>query len=228
MCGRIIQAEPARYAFVDGLNVRDSGLSNIPRRYNGAPGQELLVIRQNHRTGERALDLLKWGLIPHWSKEPKPKLLPINARAETVATAPMFADAYARRRCIVPVDGYYEWQASGRSKQPYAIAMKDRAPFGLAGLWENRKDPASGEWVRTFAILTVPANPLLAAIHDRMPVILRPSDYERWLGTESDPRDLLVPYPAEPMTMWPVSARVNAVRDDEAGLMEPTELQASD
>src|SRR5262245_24050340 len=115
MCGRIIQANgPLRYAIVDGLDARDNRLSNLPRRYNGAPSQELFVIRQNSRTGERSLDLLKWGLVPYWNQDPKPKLKPINAKAESVASARMFAEAFAKRRCIVPVDGFFEWRALGK------------------------------------------------------------------------------------------------------------------
>ena len=145
MCGRIIQASgPLRYQLVDGLDVPDSRLSNIPRRYNGAPSQELLVIRQNHETGERSLDLLKWGLIPSWSSDPKGGPKPINAMAETVRSKPMFREAYRKRRCIVPVEGFFEWQATKGGKQPYAIAMKNGAPFGLAGLWENWKIRRAG------------------------------------------------------------------------------------
>jgi putative SOS response-associated peptidase YedK len=175
MCGRIIQASgPLRYQLVDGLDVQDRRLSNIPRRYNGAPGQELFIIRQNHETGERSLDLLKWGLIPSWINNPKGRPKPINAMAETVRSKPMFRDAYRKRRGIVPVDGFFEWQATRGGKQPYAIGMKSGAPFGLAGLWENWKDPATGEWVRTFTIITVPSksNELITQIHDRMPAIL--------------------------------------------------------
>ena len=107
MCGRVIQSKgPVNYAFVDGLNVRDSRLDNYPRRWNGCPSQELLVIRQNPKTGERSLDLLKWGLIPHWCKDPKGGRKPINAKSETVARLPMFREAYRSRRCILPVDGF--------------------------------------------------------------------------------------------------------------------------
>ena len=116
-----------------------------------------------------------------------------NAMTETVRSKTMFRDAYRKRHCIVPVEGFFEWQATKGGKQPYAIAMKNGAPFGLAGLWENWKDPASGDWVRTFTIITVPSNELIARIHDRMPAILRPADYERWLGSEPDPHDLLIP-----------------------------------
>src|SRR4029453_17024965 len=112
---------------------------SVPRRYNAAPSKELLVVRQDHKTGERSFDLLKWGLIPHWCSDRRGGRRPINAKAESVARLPSFRDAYAQRRCIVPVDGFFEWRAIrgvGR-KQPYAIAMKDGSPFGLAGLWEN-------------------------------------------------------------------------------------------
>ena len=227
MCGRIIQAQgPLRYNLVDGLGIRDSRLSNMPRRYNGAPSQELLVIRQNHRTGERSLDLLQWGFVPRWSKA-KPKLRPINAKAETVASAHVFADAYTQRRCIVPVDGFFEWGTHAGARQPYAIAMRDREPFGIAGLWDNWKDPATGEWVRTFTIITVPANALIATLHDRMPAILGPQDYERWLGRDPDPRDALAPYPSELMVMWPVSMRVNSAREHDDELIAPITLVQS-
>jgi putative SOS response-associated peptidase YedK len=172
---------------VDGLDVRDDRTSNVPRRYNGASSQELLVIRENHRTGERSLDLLTWGLIPNWCQDLNGGRKPINAKAETITEKPIFRDAYRLRRCIVPVDGFFEWQATKGGKQPYAIAMKDGSPFGLAGLWENWKNPTTREWVRTFTIITVPSNDLVSRIHDRMPAILDRPDYDRWLGREADP-----------------------------------------
>jgi putative SOS response-associated peptidase YedK len=221
MCGRIIQSsEPLRLAIVDGLDVRDSRLTNVPRRYNGAPSQDLLVIRHNHRTGERSLDLIRWGLVPSWCDDPKGGRKPINAKAETIATTPTFRDAYRARRCIVPVDGFFEWRAAKGGRRPYAIAMQDGSPFGIAGVWENWKSPA-GEWVRTFAVITVPANALIARIHDRMPAILRPADYERWLGSEPEARDLLITFPPETMRMWPISPRVNSWENDDADLLTP-------
>jgi putative SOS response-associated peptidase YedK len=219
MCGRVIQAKgPLSCALVDGLNVRDSRLDNYPRRWNAAPSQELLVIRQNPKTGERSLDPLKWELIPYWCQDPKGGRKPINAKSETVARLPMFRDAYRLRRCILPVDGFYEWMATKGGKQPYAIAMKDRSPFGIAGIWENWKNP-EGEWVRTFALLTTPANELVGRIHDRMPAILKPDDYKRWLGPEPDPSELLAPFPSEPMVMWPISPRVNSPNNDDEDLL---------
>jgi len=137
MCGRVIQSGgPVRYAIVDGMNVRDSRLHNYPPRWNAAPSQELLVIRRNHKTGEVSLDPLRWGLIPYWCQDPTGGRKPINAKCETVWKLPTFHEAYRKRRCIVPVDGFFEWKAikGQKAKQPYAIAMKDGAPFGLAGI----------------------------------------------------------------------------------------------
>jgi putative SOS response-associated peptidase YedK len=158
-----------------------------------------------------SLDALRWGLIPHWCTDPTGGRKPINAKCETAHKLPMFKDAYRRRRCILPVDGFFEWKAikGQKAKQPYAIAMKNGKPFGIGGIWENWQEPSSGEWIRTFVIITTDANELVAQIHDRMPLILLSSDYVRWLSEEADPRDLLQPFPAEPMRMWPISTRVN-------------------
>jgi putative SOS response-associated peptidase YedK len=226
MCGRVVQAsEPLRYAFVDGLSVPDSRAR--PPSYNVAPSQELYVIRQNHKTGECTLDLLRWGLIPHGCKDPSGGRKPINARAESVASLPTFRAAYAKRRCIVPVESFFEWRAikGAGAKQPYAVAMRDRTPFAIAGLWENWRQPQSGEWIRTFAIITVAANALVGQIHDRMPLILPKSAYKRWLGLEPNPHDLLTPFPADLMAMWPVSTRVNSPDNDDSSLLDPAALR---
>jgi putative SOS response-associated peptidase YedK len=178
MCGRVIQARgPLKYKMVEGLDVRDSRLTNYPKRWNGAPSQEFQVIRENHENGKCSLDLLRWGLIPYWCSDQKGGCKPINAKAETVGSLPTFRKAYRKRRCILPVDGFCEWRASKSGKQPYAIAMKEGSPFGIASIWENWKDPKTGEWVRTFAVITVPAHELVGPIHVRMPAILRPEDY---------------------------------------------------
>jgi putative SOS response-associated peptidase YedK len=148
MCGRVIQGSgPLRYTIVNGLNVRDSRVHNYPPRWNAAPSQELLVIRRNHRTGEVSLDPLRWGLIPHWCSDPADGRKPINAKCETVRDLPSFRDAYRAGRCIVLVDGFFEWRAmrGQKAKQPYAIAMRDGSPSGIAGIWENWKEPVSGE-----------------------------------------------------------------------------------
>jgi putative SOS response-associated peptidase YedK len=180
------------------------------------------------RYGEVSLDPLRWGLIPYWCSDPKGGRKPINAKCETVRDLPTFRDAYRMRRCIVPVDGFFEWKAikGQKAKQPYATAMKDGAPFGIAGIWENWKEPASGEWVRTFAIITTDANEPVADIHDRMPVIIAPDDYGRWLGEGPDPRGLLRPFPADLMCMWPISTRVNKPENDDPSIVEPIEVAA--
>jgi putative SOS response-associated peptidase YedK len=225
MCGRITQKSNPK---VLGLGivtlVEPLYADNTPPRYNGAPGQEHWVIRQHPKTGEMHLDRLWWGLIPYWTKEAKPKLKPINATAERVASAPMFRAAYAKRRCILPIDSFFEWttaKAKAVPKQPYAVGMRDGAPFAVAGLWESWRHPESGDVVRTFCVITTDANPVMAEVHHRMPVILDPPDYARWLSPESEnPSDLMVPHSAEPMAMWPVSTRVNSVANDDAALLE--------
>lgn len=182
-----------------------------------------------HDTGQLSLDPIRWGLIPYRCDDPKGGRKPINAKCETVANLPTFHDAYRRRRCIVPVDGFFEWKAikGQKAKQPYAIAMKDGTPFGIGGIWENWKEPASGEWMRTFAIITTDANELVAEIHDRMPLILHPRDFSRWLSEEQDPRDLMRAFPAEPMRMWPISTRVNKPENDNASIVEPIQVTPS-
>jgi putative SOS response-associated peptidase YedK len=224
MCGRITQkSDPQRLGLKIATLIEPLTEASTPR-FNGAPGQQHWVIRQHPRTGERHLDRLWWGLIPYWVKESAPRSKPINATAERVASAPMFRAAYAKRRCLVPVDNFFEWRkVKGRGpKQPYAVGLKSGDPFALAGIWESWRHPQSGEIVRTFCIITTAANDLVDAIHDRMPVILPPEAYERWLSpVEPDPRDLLVPHPSEPMVMWPISARVNLTDNDDASILEP-------
>jgi putative SOS response-associated peptidase YedK len=202
-------------------DVLDGTYKALAPNYNAAPSQMLPVVRLNPETGKRSLNMLQWGLIPRWAKEPG--LRPINAKAEGIATKPMFRQAYAKRRCIVVMDGFYEWQAipGEKRKQPYYITAKDRRGFYVAGIWENWKDPISEEWVRTFAIITTTPNELCSPIHNRMPVILKPDDCDRWLGFEPDPHDLLKPYPAELMEAWPVSTRVNSPANNDPSLLSP-------
>jgi putative SOS response-associated peptidase YedK len=230
MCGRITQKSDPRVLALDTATLIEP-LYDLPPRYNGSPGQEHWVIRQHPKTGERTLDRLWWGLVPNWVKEAGGGRKPINAKAETVASLPTFREAYKRRRCLVPVDNFFEWRAikGAKVKQPYAIGLKSGAPFALAGIWENWRRPGTEAWVRTFAVVTCPANELMARLHDRMPVILPREAYERWLaGIEPDPRDLMVPYPSEPMTMWPISTRVNKPDNDDAAILEPAPAAAGE
>jgi putative SOS response-associated peptidase YedK len=166
MCGRVIQSSaPIRYAIVDGTSVRDSRVANYPPRWNGAPSQDLLVIRRNHQTGAVSLDPLRWGLIPYWCQDPKGGRKPINCPP----SATPIVGGGALCQSTASSNGTVSHLAikGQKAKQPYAIAMKDGSPFGIGGLWENWKDPTSGEWVRTFAIITTDANELVAEIHDR-------------------------------------------------------------
>jgi len=232
MCGRFAQHRgPLYYMEQFGLDTRDARLPNAPQRFNAAPTQDLLVIRRNPETERPEMGLLRWGLVPSFSKDMRDGARLINARSETVREKASFRAAWAKgRRCVVPADAFYEWQATADGKQPFAIARTDGAPLALAGLWENWRDPASGEWVRTFTILTCPANARLAPLHDRMPVILAPADIPKWLSgpdpagphvSDPDPAALMRPLPAQEVTLWPVSTRVNSVRNDDADLIVP-------
>jgi putative SOS response-associated peptidase YedK len=224
MCGRFIITTAAT-ALRDLFGTRNA-LPNFRPRYNAAPTDQLPIILRDRDTGERHLNVLRWGLIPFWARDAKIGYSTINAKAETVAEKPAFREAFNSRRCLVPADGFYEWHKVGaKAKQPYRISMRDGATFAFAGLWERWNDRASGELVRSFTIVTTTPNAICAPIHDRMPVILEPSSYGQWLGDE--PADavrllmMLRPYPAERMTAYPVSARVGNVRNDDAALIEP-------
>ena len=201
---------------------------NYPARYNVAPTDPILAVRFNPRTGERSLDALRWGLVPHWAKDLSMGARLINARSETLATTPSFRDAFARRRCLIPASGFYEWRKDGKTKTPYAIVPNDAPLFAFAGLWENWRDRSAGDdapWIRTCSIVTGAPNELLAPIHDRMPVILPREAWARWLGEEpAEPQELeslLAPYPAERMRVYPISTRVNSVKNDDPSLLDP-------
>jgi putative SOS response-associated peptidase YedK len=189
MCGRFTLKSPGRIKFarVDGSN-----LPPLFPRYNIAPSQNVLAVVQND--GEREAAFLQWGLIPSWSKEGKGF---INARSETIEDKPSFSESFHRRRCLIPADGFYEWQRSGKIAQPYFFHMKDESPFAFAGIWDEWQ--GDGKVIASCAIITTTANELLASIHDRMPVILRPELEDSWLNDESEPvilRNLLAPFPA--------------------------------
>jgi putative SOS response-associated peptidase YedK len=200
---------------------------NVPANWNAAPTEDLPVVRWDAKAQERRLDMLRWGLVPYWAKDVRIGFSTINAKAESIDTKPAFRDAFRRRRCLVPVDAFYEWDKRKGDRQPYAIAFADRRLMALAGLWENWRSPG-GEWLRSFAIVTTAANDLVASLHDRMPVILDPSAWPLWLGEAPagalDLKTLLGPYPAAAMTTWPVSKHVGNVRNKDPGLIEPVAL----
>ncbi len=193
----------------------------LPARYNVAPTLRIPVVRAT--PGGRVLEAMTWGLVPSWAKDPS-GVKPINARAETIFDKPMFRNAVRRRRCLIPADGFYEWQAGPGRKQPYHIGMVDGGLFAFGGIWEYWA--REGEEPRvTCAILVTQANELMARIHDRMPVIIAPEHYGAWLDPAGEDRTflahLLEPYPAELMRAKAVGSRVNNVKNEGPDLVEP-------
>ena len=223
MCGRFKLTVPFS-EIVRLYNLTFSGV-NLKPRYNIAPSQDVLAVRSHPETHERKGDMLRWGLIPFWAKDAKIGYSMINAKAETVADKPAFREAFKSRRCILPADGFYEWQKlDAKTKQPYLIQMKDQSLFGFAGLWERWKDKTSDETVQSCTIITTELNELCAPIHNRMPVILDPKNHGAWLGETTASRDellaLLRPYPAEKMEAYKIGPRIGNVKNDDATLIE--------
>jgi putative SOS response-associated peptidase YedK len=192
----------------------------IRPRYNIAPMQQVPIIRENSE-GTRELVQVRWGLVPRWAKDPSIGTRMINARAETAATKGAFRYALARHRCLVPVNGFYEWRRTASGKAPLHIGMPDARPFGLAGLYERWLSP-EGEVLDTCTIVTTAACESLRDVHERMPVIVPDADYARWLDCSNpDAGDLLATWSGERLRVYPVSTRVNAVRNDDAALCDP-------
>lgn len=223
MCGRVsLLANPELLLQLFGVD----GVPDQGPQFNTAPTDPVLAIRE--RKGERQAEWMRWGLVPSWAKDPKIGARMINARSETVATKSAFRSAFTKRRCLIAVDGFYEWERQGKTKLPWRFVMDadlaTEPPFALAGLWEPWKQP-DGEWLITATILTTTANALVERIHDRMPVILEPGDFETWLDPAMSERDtlagMLVPYPAERMAMVRVSAHVNNARHKDAACVVP-------
>jgi putative SOS response-associated peptidase YedK len=179
MCGRYASFLPAEaIARLFGIS---NPLPNLAPSWNLAPSQPALVVRRHPETGERHLDVLGWGLLPHFTKDAEHARRPINARAETVTSSGMYRGAFARRRCLIPAAAFYEWKAVEGGKQPYAIARTDGEPLALGGIWESWRAPG-GEIERTFAIITTRPNAEMTALHNRMPVVIGPDDWAAWLG----------------------------------------------
>jgi len=221
MCGRFTLFEP------DKVLAKEFGVSGFPPRslrYNIAPSQPIAAVRAVPAGSGRELALLRWGLIPSWSKDPAIGNRLINARAETAPEKPSFRNAFRRHRCLIPTSGFYEWLRWERGKQPYFVRMRDGHPFAFAGLWDRWESPEEGA-IETCTILTTAANAVLAPIHDRMPVILPPWEYSRWLDPSiKDPDSLaplLVPFPPEEMLAYPVNPRVNVPSADDKGCIAP-------
>lgn len=217
MCGRYeLHTQAAALALAFGVPFP----AQLRPRYNIAPMQDVPIIRRN-TAGERELVNVRWGLVPRWAKDPSIGNRMINARSETLADKPSFRTALKRHRCLLPTDGFYEWkQTPSGSKQPIHIGMKDASPFAFAGLFERWLSP-EGEVLDTCTIITTQANALLSPLHDRMPAIIAPVAYDRWLDVANeDTAPLFAPYPAEAMMYYPVSLRVNSVKNDDASLIQ--------
>lgn len=211
MCGRFVLVSPAD-VIADVFKVEVQSLSP---RYNIAPSQHTLSIR-NDGVGVRQAVALKWGLIPTWAKDAKIGSKLINARSETVAEKPSFRQAYKRRRCLIPANGFYEWRREGTSRFPRLFRMADFGVFGLAGLWERWSKSSAGP-IETFTILTTSANRLVSSCHNRMPVIVEPDGFDAWLDSETPQpvlEAILKPFPEEEMVGYQVSQIVNSPKND--------------
>jgi putative SOS response-associated peptidase YedK len=224
MCGRYRLSR--RKQLVEEYFDVSSDTDDWNPRFNIAPTQPVPVVRQHPKESRRDLSLMRWGLIPSWAKDTSGAARMINARSETAHTLPAFRDAMKLRRCLVPADGFYEWQRRGSEKQPFCFEVGNGELFAFAGLWERWYDP-SGQWVKSCSILTTTPNAVTSAVHDRMPAILRKDDYEVWLdpGMQNVAAisELLKPFDARLMRCYPVSARINHVANDDVYCSRPVE-----
>ena len=235
MCGRFTQSMTWRELH-ERMDLIGTPL-NLPPRYNVAPGQDIAVVRAadpgSGACPGRGLAMLRWGLIPAWAKDPAIAWKLINARSETAAEKPSFRSAFRHRRCLIPADGFYEWQRRGGIKQPWLFGLRDGAPFAFAGLWKQWRIPEGaaltgslaernpGDSVETCTTLTTAANGTVEPVHGRMPVILPPDAWGPWLAGEDVP---LSPYPANAMTAHPVSTLVNRAANEDPRCAEPITL----
>ncbi|MEO8304944.1 MAG: SOS response-associated peptidase [Betaproteobacteria bacterium] len=224
MCGRYeLHSNPAAIALIFGL----ADPPDVAARYNIAPTTDVPIVRVGGE-GKRELVWMRWGLVPRWAKDPSIGARMINARGETIAEKPSFRTAYRRHRCLLPADGFYEWMAIPRDaadagparRAPQHIGMADGSLFGFAGLYERWRSE-DDDVLDSCTIVTIDANSLLLPVHDRMPVIVPPEHYARWLDpANGEVADLIAPYQSSAMAYHPVSARVNNVRNDDASLIE--------
>lgn len=221
MCGRFTQERPA--SDLAEIFAAEPLADDLGARFNVAPTDDAYVVVQ--REDRRAVTAYRWGLVPHWSSDLRAGSRMFNARAETITASPAFREAFRRRRCIVPVDSFYEWKREGTIRQPYRVVRTDARPLALAGLWAGWHDPETDAVHRTFTIVTTTPNDVLSTLHDRMPVILPDGAWDRWLdpssGDDSELLALLAPDDAVPLRIHPVARFVNDVRRDGPELIEP-------
>ena len=224
MCGRYTLSTPSDF-IQEGFDLDDE--PDLVARYNIAPTQDApVVVASATAPGKRSLVSMRWGLIPHFAKQPTGGARAINARCETVAERPTFRQSFQQKRCLVPADGFFEWQGRGGSKQPFLVHLEERRLFAFAGLWSTWRKLPTDTPITTFSIVTCPPNKALASLHDRMPVVLKANDYDQWLDPMSDPAtllSLLIPDQSENWFIDPVSSRVNSVRNDDPSCLGPPE-----
>ena len=219
-----MRAGPSEMARIFDAEMRvEDELLELGPRYNVAPTQPIAVVVQ--RDEGRAIELHRWGLVPSFAKSPAAGARMINARAETVAQSPAFRASFLRRRCVIPADGFYEWRREGRARQPFHFHGRDDRPLAFAGMWAPWRDPATGDWLLSAAVITTRANATVAGLHDRMPVILGADEWPLWIDSElRDPellRDLLQPAADDLLEVRAVSQRVNNVNNEGADLLLP-------
>ena len=218
MCGRYGRWS-RRQRIEELLGIDPSGESDFPDLYNITPGVEAWIGRA--KAGKPALVSYLWGLVPYWAKDPKKGARPVNARAETAHEKPMFKKLIRERRCLIPANCYYEWKEMKIGKWPYCIRRKDESPFFIGGMWDVWHATEENR-LYTFTVLTTLPNEVSGQVHDRMPVIVQPQDYQRWLDPENqDIADILTTPPSEGWIAYPVSRRVNSPKNDDPKLIEP-------
>lgn len=222
MCGRFT-LRASKKTLAEWFRAPEPAAELLPR-FNIAPSQPVAVVRPIPGQKERELVSLRWGLIPPWAENAAIGNRFINARAESAADKPAFRSAFRQRRCLVLADGFFEWKKVEGKKQPYFIRMTNEAPFAFAGLWDQWNDPEKNT-IESCTIITTDANELVRPLHDRMPVILDPKGYDRWLDPQvEDPQSLktlLQPFPTAEMTAYPVNPLVNSARVDDPKCIEP-------
>ena len=220
MCGRFALKTPPR-SIQEHFHLPEA--VDLAPRYNIAPSQPVAVVRHPPGNNLLQLNMLRWGLIPHWAKDMKIGYKLINARGETLKQKPSFRSAFKKRRCLIVADGFYEWRRSGKIRQPFYVQLKKESVFGFAGLWESWNGP-DGNIVESTTIITTVPNELISEVHNRMPVILHPEQYDTWLldSTPDDTLlDLLKPYPTDEMEMYKVGSIVNSPGNDSPGCLIP-------
>jgi len=228
MCGRFVQVEKPEF-YAEHFGAEFVRTETLQVSYNVAPTTQVYGVVDHDDS--RVLTSFRWGLIPFWAKDRKIGSRAINARSETVAEKPMFKSSFAKRRCLIPIDGFYEWERKAKGKLPHYIFSRDGRPLSVAGLWSSWHDPGTDERLVTCTILTGSPNALLEGIHDRMPIVMPADRWDAWLdpGTEhADLQRLMTVYPADLMDEYAVSSLVNTVANNTPDLLRPLDTPAVD